>query len=173
MPTLKSTKVGSNTFGEHSSVILQTGRLNNEQVSRYEFLFSGYLSCGQPVHYKLCSLKTVLFTEIMWCQWRMNEFGVLVHWHWQLKRDVLGETPVAASICPPQSPHGQVWYWTRAFAETGQRLTTWAMTRPHTTRGCRCPLKWQKEQVKSLHALRQLHDQDIYTKVSIGFTWLL
>jgi hypothetical protein len=39
--------------------------------------------------------------------------------------------PAPAPLCPPQIPLDQTWAWTRAAAMGSQRLTAWAMARPH------------------------------------------
>jgi len=41
----------------------------------------------------------------------------------------LGEKPVPVPLCPPQIPYGLTRAWTRVFAVTGRRLTTWATAR--------------------------------------------
>jgi hypothetical protein len=38
--------------------------------------------------------------------------------------------PAPAPLCPPQIPHDQTRFWTRAAAVGSQRLTAWAMARP-------------------------------------------
>jgi hypothetical protein len=39
--------------------------------------------------------------------------------------------PAPVPLCPPQIPHGLTWDRTRAAAVGSQRLTAWAMARPH------------------------------------------
>ena len=95
------------TLQEYSSEMLQTIRLSNEQVSRYNFFPFRYLSCEQPVQCTVSSANTAPFTKIMWCQWSMNGNWALVKWNWQLKTGVLVEITVILPQCPPQSPYGE------------------------------------------------------------------
>jgi len=65
----------------------------------------------------------------------MHGYGALVEWYWQEKSEVLGEKPVAVSLCPPQISHGLNWDRTHASALRCRRLTAQDMTGPLKLKG--------------------------------------
>jgi hypothetical protein len=46
--------------------------------------------------------------------------------------------PAPMPLCPPQIPHDQTWYRTRAAVAGIRRLTAWAMARPKSQQNLSC-----------------------------------
>ena len=57
--------------------------------------------------------------------WSDTDRGKLKYWGGE------GENPIPVPLCPPQISRRLARLWTRASSVTSQRMTGWAMARPH------------------------------------------